>query len=107
MGFADWMVVAPSLEQEFQLESDTKAILQDTEHEEIAELCAKLNKQVWYQQQLIIQATDHIRELEAKMACVDAFEEAMKDYKEQPWWRKLWQINATFLASCLMKDRVF
>tara|TARA_R100000458_G_C8270013_1_gene244759 strand:- start:736 stop:1059 length:324 start_codon:yes stop_codon:yes gene_type:complete len=105
MGFANWMVVAPSLEQEFQLEYDAKAIIEDNKHKEIAELCARLHKQNWYQQQIIKQATGHIQELEAKMACVDHFEEAMKEYGKRPWWRRLWDINMAFLVDSLTKDR--
>ena len=88
--WAEWMVVNPSLEQEFKLESEATAIREDDEHKEIAELCARLSKQNWYQQQLIKQATEHIMELEAQLACTELLEEIMEEGKK-PWWQKLFK----------------
>lgn len=86
--WADWMVIQPSIEQEFKLESEAQAIRADDEHEEIAELCARLSKQNWYQQELIKQATQHIMELEARIACLDLVDEVIKK-ESRPWWRAM------------------
>ena len=92
----DWMVVTPSLEQEFKLEWEAKAIIDDVDHREIASLCSRLNKQSWYQQRLIEQAAGHIQELEATLACVDGYEKRREKYGKRPWWKRL-----------LGKDRLF
>tara|TARA_R100001082_G_C4315534_1_gene138779 strand:- start:256 stop:567 length:312 start_codon:yes stop_codon:yes gene_type:complete len=84
--WADWMIVEPSLEQEFKLEYEAIAIKEDDQHKEIAELCARLSKQTWYQQELIKQATARILELEAEIACTQLIEEIAKE-KKRPWWR--------------------
>ncbi len=85
--WAQWMIVEPSLEQEFKLESEANAIKEDDQHEEIAELCARLSKQNWYQQQLIKQAAEHIMHLEAQIACMDLISEI----PDAPWWRRLFR----------------
>ena len=53
MSWADWLIVEPTLEQELRLESDSRAVLEDEDHEEIAKLCSALIKQSWYQDQII------------------------------------------------------
>tara|TARA_R100000781_G_scaffold93440_1_gene58041 strand:+ start:311 stop:592 length:282 start_codon:yes stop_codon:yes gene_type:complete len=81
MGWADWMVVQPPLEIELQLEKEARAIIQDDDHEQIAQLCATLSKQNWYQQQLIKQCVGKIGELEAQLVCL----EEVKDRRETIW----------------------
>jgi len=88
MGWAEWMVVTPTLEQELKLEWEARAIIEDDEHKNIAKLCAQLNKQVWYQQKLIEQAVAHVMELEAQMACVDLVDEILAE-KKKPWWKTI------------------
>tara|TARA_R100000781_G_C4030364_1_gene110383 strand:+ start:333 stop:596 length:264 start_codon:yes stop_codon:yes gene_type:complete len=85
MAWADWMVVEPSLEQELQLETDARAIIEDDDHKEIAKLCATLSKQNWYQQQIIKQSVGRISELEAMLACM----EPVSPPKKQPWWSRI------------------
>lgn len=85
MNYADWMVIAPTLEEELRLETDARAIMEDDKPKEIAELCARLSKQTWYQQKLIEQAVSHILELEAKVACLELVDEIQKE-KRKPWW---------------------
>ncbi len=69
--WAKWLVVEPSLEQELQLETDSRAVLEDPDHESIALLCSTLLKQNWYQQQVIKQSVERICELEAKFICLE------------------------------------
>ena len=88
MTWAEWMVVTPTLEQELKLEWEARAIIEDDEHKNIANLCAQLNKQVWYQQKLIEQAVAHVMELEAQMACVDLVDEILAE-KKKPWWKTI------------------
>jgi hypothetical protein len=86
MAWADWLIVKPSLEQELQLETDSRAIIEDDNHAEVAKLCATLNKQNWYQQQIIKQSIGKIAELEAIIACMD---EPVPQVKKQPWWSRI------------------
>ncbi len=85
MAWADWLIVKPSLEQELQLETDSRAIIEDTNHKEIAKLCATLNKQNWYQQQIIKQSIGKISELEAIIECMDS---PRPKLKPKPWWSR-------------------
>ena len=85
MSFAEWLIVNPTLEQELQLETDARAILEDDNHKDIAQLCSILTKQNWYQKQIIKQAITRITELEVEI-------ETMKDVdapKKRPWWSAL------------------
>lgn len=82
MGWAEWMVVSPTLEEELKLEWEARAIVEDEDHKDIARLCAQLSKQNWYQQKLIEQAVAHILELDAKIAC-------LTPVKKKPWWRTI------------------
>jgi hypothetical protein len=91
MSLAQWMIITPSLEQEFRLETDAKAIMEDDQHDQIAELCASLSKQNWYQQQVIKQATAHIMELEAKIECYDFLDELMKEEERPSFWQRFFK----------------
>jgi len=86
--WAEWMIISPSLEEEFSLEKDAKAIMEDDQHDQIAELCAQLSKQNWYQQRIIKQATAHILELEAKIECYDFLDELTKKEKPPSFWQR-------------------
>ncbi len=88
MTWAEWMVVTPTLEQELKLEWEARAIIEDDEHKNIANLCAQLNKQVWYQQKLIEQAVAHVMELEAQMASIELVDEILAEEKK-PWWKTI------------------
>ena len=69
--WAKWLVVEPSLEEELELEKDSRAVLEDEDHESIAALCSALIKLSWYQQQIIKQSVERICELEAKIICLE------------------------------------
>ena len=89
MAWAEWMIVEPTLEQELKLESESRAILEDDNHEEIAKLCAALSKQTWYQQRLIDQTVKRVAELEAMLICQEI-------RNERPWWRRIKNPFAVF-----------
>ncbi len=86
MAWADWLVVEPTLEEELQLETDARAVLEDENHKEIALLCSTLLKQNWYQQKIIKQSIGRIGELEAMIACM---EPPPPPPKPQPWWSRI------------------
>ena len=83
MAWAEWMVVKPSLEEELQLESDSRAVLEDDNHEEVAKLCSVLIKQNWYHERLLKQCVGRVAELEAVIEC-------MKPVVEEKIKRKSW-----------------
>ena len=88
MGWAEWMIVSPTLEEELKLEWDARAIVEDEDHKDIAKLCAQLSKQNWYQKKLIEQAVVHVMELEAKLACVELVDQ-IQNQEKKPWWRTI------------------
>ena len=75
--WADWMVVKPSLEQEFKLEC-------------------------WYQKQLIKQATARIAQLESEAMLI---EDGVKNYRKQSWLQQWWSLNAAFFMNRFTKDQ--
>lgn len=97
MGWADWMVIDMSLEDELQLERQARAILHHDDHEEIAELCFTLIKQTHYQQILLNQAVGRITELETQDFIDELDEEALETpavsdvdlSRRMSWWRRI------------------
>ena len=77
--WAKWLTVEPSVEEAFQLESDSRAIMEDEDHKSVSQLCAALLKQTWYQQRIIKQSIERICELEAKVITLDR-------PKRKSWW---------------------
>lgn len=64
MGWGEWMVINPSLQQELELEKTIRCITAHDDGDKVRQLCASLLRQNWFQQQLIRQATGHIAKLE-------------------------------------------
>jgi len=64
MGWADWMTIQTSLEEELMLENQARAILNSEDHAEIAKLCAALIKTQHHQSMLLRQAVGRVIELE-------------------------------------------
>ena len=70
MGWADWMVVTQSLEEELQLERSVREIQSCEDVDVLVGLCVALTRQSWHQGKLLKQAVGHIAER-------DAWEEAV------------------------------
>lgn len=66
MTWMDWMIVNFSIEEELALEKKARAVLNNDDERENAELCAQLIKQTHYQQALLAQAVQRIVELESE-----------------------------------------
>jgi len=64
MSWGKWMVVEFSIEEELQIESQARSVLQCGDTKEVARLCSSLVKQNAYYQKLLRQATGHIAQLE-------------------------------------------
>ena len=71
MGWADWMVVNQTLEEELEIERSVREVHNCTDEESLKSLCAALVRQNWHQSKLLSQAVGRIGELDAKVACAD------------------------------------
>ena len=71
MGWADWMVIHQSLEEELEVERSIREVYSCGDEEELKQLCAGLVRQSWHQSKLLSQAVTRIGELDAKLACSD------------------------------------
>jgi hypothetical protein len=67
MSWGDWMVVAFSIEEELQIESQARTVLHCDNTAEVARLCSSLVKQNAYYTKLLRQATGHIAQLEMEI----------------------------------------
>ena len=71
MGWADWMVVHQSLEEELELERNVRDVQNCSDEDALKTLCASLVRTNWHQAKLLKQAVGHIGELDASMLCSD------------------------------------
>lgn len=69
MGWADWMIVNLSLEQQLSLEKEARIPYHTEDIGKIRQLCGQLIRQNRHQQILLNQAVGRITELEAMIAC--------------------------------------
>jgi hypothetical protein len=71
MGWADWMVVEQSLEEELELERNVRDVQGCTDEVALKSLCVSLVRTNWHQAKLLRQAVGHIGSLDASMTCPD------------------------------------
>ena len=71
MGWADWMVVNQSLEEELALEQNVRDVQNCDDEDALKSLCISLVRTNWHQAKLLRQAVGHIGELDASMSCPD------------------------------------
>lgn len=71
MGWADWMVVNQSLEEELELERHVREVQGCGDEDALRALCVSLVRTNFYQAKLLTQAVRHIGEIDASMACSD------------------------------------
>ena len=65
MGWADWMGVNQSLEEELELEKNVREVQNCTDGDALKSLCVSLVRTNWHQQKMLRQAVGHIVELDA------------------------------------------
>ena len=65
MGWADWMIVHQSLEEELELERNVRDVQGCTDESALKALCVSLVRTNWHQSKLLKQAVGHIGELDA------------------------------------------
>ena len=71
MGWADWMVVNQSLEEELELERNVRDVQGCTDESALKALCVSLVRTNWHQAKLLRQAVGHIGELDSSMLASD------------------------------------
>jgi hypothetical protein len=71
MGWADWMVVDQTLEEELEVERSVREINNCDDEEALKMLCSAMVRQSWHQSRLLSQAVSRIGELDAKLGCLD------------------------------------
>ena len=71
MGWADWMVVNQSLEEELELERNVRDVQGCSDESALRALCVSLVRTNWHQAKLLRQAVGHIGELDASMVSSD------------------------------------
>lgn len=84
MGWADWMVVRPSVEEDLAIEKAARVPLHHRDTDDVRQLCSKLVRHSWLQEMMLRQAVGRIAELEA-IAMANSTTAAPR----RPWWR-LW-----------------
>lgn len=62
MGWADWMVVNQSLEEELELERGVREVQATTDEAALKAFCISLLRTNWHQAKLLKQAVGHIAE---------------------------------------------
>ena len=71
MGWADWMVVNQSLEEELELERSVREVQSCGDEVALRALCVSLVRTNWHQGKLLSQAVAHIGEMDASMSLAD------------------------------------
>lgn len=70
MGWADWMVVTQSLEEELELEMNVRDIQGCDDGDALRTMCVSLVRTNWHQAKLLQQAVGHIAEIDASEAAM-------------------------------------
>ena len=71
MGWADWMVVNQTLEEELEVERSVREVNNCDSEQALKMLCSALVRQNWHQSKLLSQAVGRIGELDAKIGFAD------------------------------------
>ena len=82
MGWADWMVVRPSVEEDLAFEKAARVPLHHHDADDVRKLCSNLVRHSWMQDMMIRQAVGRIIELEAIVMANDR-----AAAPRRPWWR--------------------
>ncbi len=71
MGWADWMVVNQTLEEELELERTVRDVKNCGDEDALKQLCVSLVRTNWHQAKLLKQAVGHIGQLDESMSWSD------------------------------------
>ena len=67
MAFAQWLVPSMSLERQVDVERHARSVLTQGTEEEVRKLCSQLVRALAQKEQVMLQAVNHIIELEIKL----------------------------------------
>jgi len=67
MAFAHWLVPSISLEKQIDVERHARSVLTQGTEEEVRELCSQLIRTLAEKEQVMLQAVEHILNLEIKL----------------------------------------
>ena len=65
MGWADWMIIEQSLEEELQLEKIVREIKGCNDKDVLMQLCVAMAQQNWHHSKLLRQAVNHIATMDS------------------------------------------
>ena len=65
MGWADWMIIEQSLEEELQLEKIVREIKGCNDKDVLMQLCVAMAQQNWHHSKLLRQAVNHIASMDS------------------------------------------
>ena len=71
MGWADWMVVNQTLEEELELERTVRDVQGCGDKDALRQLCVSLVRTNWHQAKLLKQAVGHIGQFDESMSFSD------------------------------------
>ena len=71
MGWADWMIVNQSLEEELELERTVRDVRSCSDEDALRQLCVSLVRTNWHQAKLLKQAVGHIGQFDESMSWSD------------------------------------
>ena len=67
MGWADWMIVEQSLEEELQLERTVREIQSCDDKDALTQLCVAMAQQNWHHSKMLRQAVNHIASMDSAL----------------------------------------
>jgi hypothetical protein len=67
MAFAQWLVPSISLERQIDIERHARSVLTQGTEEEVRKLCSQMVRTLAAKEQVMIQAVEHILDLEIKL----------------------------------------
>ena len=65
MGWADWMIIEQSLEEELQLEKIVREIKGCNDKDVLMQLCVAMAQQNWHHSKMLRQAVNHIASMDS------------------------------------------
>jgi len=67
MAFAQWLVPSISLERQIEVERHARSVLTQGTEKQIRELCGQLVRTLAKREQIMLQAVEHISEIEIQL----------------------------------------
>lgn len=81
MSWGDWMIVEWTLEEELQIEAQSRSALNHHSADEVRQLCSSLIRQYAYQNKLMQQAVGHIAKIEMEQFLTGSHHQPQAPYR--------------------------